>query len=398
MVWATLHAWRVFLRTNLRAILLAALLFGGTVLAIQWVLPVTPRTILKLADDPECLKFSPDNRTFGGRLRVWDLKTGKEQFAVAQATPARGSFATFGRTPLGKLDRVIVWSSPADGPPRRLSEFRISADRGAFSPDLSRMACFNWPDDPKKRTEIELWDMVTGRKRCSFAYNERDTRIESLSFSDNGKVLVANAEGGSPLDWYTRTTLWDVTSTPTQIGSFSPPATLSSDGKWLAVPTPNGATLYRVARMERRANLTVTGDIGPYIWWATVKEYPSLLFSPDTRLIAVAGLRTEPRLPTMNWMPPWITRLIYASPKNELLVRLWETETGKQHAAFSDCSRVIFSPDGKLLATLHNGVFKVWEVPLHRSLATSLAWAAVLWLPLTLVWRCTIRLSHRGRR
>jgi WD40 repeat protein len=338
-------------------------------------------------------------------VRFWHIRTKKDVGRIEdcywsiQIAPDCRSIVTLGRDNRYRLDRVMFWSCPADGPPRRLKEFRIRGDNGAFSPDQSTMASFDWPGDPAKPTEITLWDMATGLKRCSFAYNEGDIHVQSLTFSANGRMLMASGGGGTQLDWRTRTTLWDVTSTPIHIGSFSPHATLSSDNQWLAVPHDNGATLYRVAGIQQHGDFTVNADRGPSMWgvYNNRKEYPSLIFSPDARLLAVTGLyHYPPSSPIISRMPSWISRFLY--PAGGSVVRLWDTENGKQHAALFGCRQVFFSPDGKMLATLlESSVLKLWALPLRRPLATSLALTIVLWLPLMLIGWGVINLSRRGR-
>jgi WD40 repeat protein len=358
--------------------------------------------------DGQFLAFDDVPSRSGGRYftRFWNIRARSDagriegSYWVPQTGADSHAIVNFGYDDQDKLNRVLFWSSPANGPPRRLREFRIRADNGAFSPDLSTMASFKWPDDPAKPTEMSLWDMATGLKRCSFAYHEGDTSIQSLSFYDNGRVLVANGGGGSQFDWHFRTTLWDITATPKRIGSFSPQATLSSDGQWLAVPHENGAKLYRVAGMQQHGEFTVKNDRGPSMWgsYNNMKEYPSLSFSPNGRLLVVSGLfRTGQTLPFTDWVPRWIRSFVYSA--DDSVVRLWETDTGKQHAAFSGCRQVFFSPDGKTLATLHeNGVLKLWAIPLHRSLVMSLALTFISWLPPILILRWVLGLSRRRRR
>ena len=492
-------------------VILGAVLFSCIFVTLQWLVPVTPWAIYTLGDYGEFLTFSPDSSVFvtarrstcdrAGPLRVWDVNTGKERFAVAQDwtvletvlfspngqllaahqkegdlrlwevrtgkqlatlrppthsgnwvqfcfTPdgqflaiqdlssdwpdtdfirfwsiptkkdtgrIRGYFghmqiasdsrtiATLSRKNHRKVDRVIFWSSPAGGPPRRLREIRLSADYIAFSSDLFTMASADEADNAKSATRIAIWDTASGLKRCSFEYDEGDTAIQRLSFGANAGLLVASGGGGSQLDWHTQTTLLDVASTPTQIGPFSPHATFSSDGQWVAVPHEDAATLYRLAGMQERGTLRVTDDVGPSARFGTYnnrKEYPSLIFSPDARLLAVSGLFHiyGQTLPLIDWMPSWIVGLIYPSLGDGSVVRLWETDTGKQHTAFSGCRQAFFSPDGKFLATLHtNGIVRLWALPLHKQPANSLAWATVIWLPLVLIWQCGIILRRKAK-
>jgi WD40 repeat protein len=128
-----------------------------------------------------------------------------------------------------------------------------------------------------------------------------------------------------------------------------------------------------------------------------LRPSPSVVFSPDSRLLAVGDLWRHTRAPPLNsWIPGWIRGLVY--PAHDPAVRLWETETGKQSAAFFQCRRAFFSPDGKTLATLHeNGVLKLWALPLRRPVVTSLALAFACWLPPILIFWCVVGLRRRRR-
>jgi WD40 repeat protein len=339
--------------------------------------------------------WSIGSRTEVGRIedRFWTMETASDGRTIAN----------LGSNYQRKIDRVMFWSSPGDGPPRLLREFRVLADGASFSPDLSTMASYTtFPADQAKSTEMSLWDMATGLKRCSFAYQERDTSILNLVFLDNGRLLVACGVVRSKLNCHYRTTLWDMTATPRQIGSFSGQAEPSFDAQWLAVPHENGATLYKLAGMQEHGNLTVTGDSARLPFWCgfdNMDHYPSLFLSPDSRFIAVVHLYYDaPKPPLITWMPGWM-RGFFPDELDNSVVRLWETETGKQHAAFFQCRYAYFSPDAKTLATVHsNGIIKLWTLPLSRPLVTDLALSGIVWLVLVLVWQCVIRMSRRGMR
>jgi WD40 repeat protein len=379
--------WRL-MRFRPRGIGLAAILFVAVLIGFHWILPVSPRAVLQLGNNPrfvnnnEFLGFSPDSSTFVtakremgnkiGPVRVWDTQTGTERFAVEEAgsvletvllspdsrllatrlekkdadlrlwdiqtgeeiatlrppphvkvgflfrftpdgqflvfddLPSRSggryftrfwnirarrdaghiegegsywslrmgadshSLVKFGQKDHGEPNRLCFWSTPAEGPPRLLREVHLPATNGPVSPDHSTMASFESLPGAEKATEITLWDLAAGQKRCAFAYDEVDTRIGSLSFSANNRLLVAQSAWGMQHDWHTRTTFWDIASNPMQIGSFSEKPLLSPDGEWLALPLDNGARLYRVAPMRKCLNLAVTDDVGPsYIGFGT---------------------------------------------------------------------------------------------------------------------------------
>jgi hypothetical protein len=78
-------------------------------------------------------------------------------------------------------------------------------------------------------------------------------------------------------------------------------------------------------------------------------------------------------------------------------VRLWDTRTGRQQAAFFECRQALFSPDGKTLATMHdNSIMKFWDVPLRKPLGTVLACTSISWLAAVLVWRLIRRIGSNS--
>src|SRR5205085_2163783 len=105
---------------------------------------------------------------------------------------------------------------------------------------------------PGGATEIVLWDSASGAKRVSFSYDEGDTHMQQLAFLAGGMVLWASGGGGTQLSWRTKDTLWDVTSAPRRIGTFSARPALSPDGRFIALPRDTGADLYVTAAMKRR--------------------------------------------------------------------------------------------------------------------------------------------------
>src|ERR1019366_2370537 len=131
--------------------------------------------------------------------------------------PDGGSFATFRRKDFRKVNEVLLWKM--EQVPILVKQHSITADVVAFSPDLRTFASAD--DLPDGKGQVAIWDMTTGENRWSVTFNEHDTHLQSLSFIANGKVLAAHGGGGTKYDWRRRTTMWDVTSMPKEIGSFS---------------------------------------------------------------------------------------------------------------------------------------------------------------------------------
>ncbi len=379
----------------------------------------TGKERLKLAKDwrwIETVLFSPDCTMLAaheleGDLKVWDARTGRELAAVRPATKA-GNWVNFRFSPDGRLlaiqdyrrgfpnedytrlwdvraqkdvgviegyvgtlaffpdsrtattfasgnglegVRCVRWNTAEGRTGEKLKELEVTADLVAISPDLASLASARRSAVPGGPTELALWDLASGTRRSTFNYDEGETRMQRLAFVAGGKVLWASGGGGTKLSWRTRDTLWDVTSTPRRIGTYSVGPTLSPDGKWVAVPKENGAELCMTADAEERRDLTYPGDTGisMFVSFEGMKPFPGVNFSPDSRLVAVTGL---------------FAKRTTAGKGGSQVARLWDVETGQEVHLFSDCQRVVFSPDGKMLATQHHdGALRVWAVSTQGS-------------------------------
>jgi hypothetical protein len=217
-------------------------------------------------------------------------------FGTLQYASDLRAVVTFSRNNQSMVDGVQVWSSPAEGPCRIVKEIRPLANQVVFSPDLCTMATLNVLDDATKPVEIDVWDTATGGKRGSTPFT--CTSFDRFSFAADGKMLVASGNESAPA-WLPRTTLWRVSSSVTLIGSFNVEPAVSPDGKWLAIPQNNGAKLYRLAGMLEHAQLTDKQDSPPTPPsgppFPQSQMYPSILFSPDSQLVAIAGLYRHPQ-------------------------------------------------------------------------------------------------------
>ena len=63
------------------------------------------------------------------------------------------------------------------------------------------------------------------------------------------------------------------------------------------------------------------------------------------------------------------------------MVRVWDTVSRREVAAFTNCSEAWFSPDGQVLATLRDGkTIDLWKVPFRSPLWRIFAWTVLVWL------------------
>jgi len=189
------------------------------------------------------LAFTPDGKKLlagtegDGKIRVWDVATGKIQNTLD------------GRLFLG---RSI-----------------------ALSPDGKRVAL------GAVGHTVRLWDVATGNELFT-EYQGHDSQISSLVFTRDGKTLVSGADHG-------RTFIWNTTSRK-PIGVLSANAvamSLSPDGKRLAT-VANNASRVRIWNMDTANEAMVIGIPSPKNLKALMpdaKDFKAAIFSHDGRTL-----------------------------------------------------------------------------------------------------------------
>ncbi|MFE9096932.1 caspase family protein [Streptomyces sp. NPDC007264] len=236
----------------------------------------------------------------------------------------------------------------------------------AFSPDGRTLAAATYASDSR------LWDVATGD---TIAVLSDQDDMSSLAFSPNGKTLAT----GNFYDVRLRDARTGVTTV-----KLNTPQTeslvFSFDGKTLATGGEGGVRLWDVAtgrtittltrqdRDMRSVSLSPNGKtlagsdqvyidgkvVGCWLWdvatgrtTATLIKEPtySVVFSPDGKSLATGG---------------------------EGGVRLWDVATGRTMTTFMGgiTYSVVFSPDGKSLATGGEGGVRLWDVATGRSTHT----------------------------
>jgi WD40 repeat protein len=350
-------------------------------------------------------RFSPDgrflvfqdyneNRPDKDYITFWNIETRQEQGIIEGSFHSLAfardgnSFGTCRERDGSKITDILLWRM--DLLPVMTKRNSITAKVCAFSPDLHTLATAD--DLPDGNGQVAMWDTTTGAKCWSVNFNESGTLLHSLTFTANGKVLSAVGLRDGDRDWSWRTTLWDVTATPKEIGSFSPTPALSEDGEWLAIPLESGVKLIRPSAPERGAHLIVNGDsrwggLNSPEWWKT----PS--FSSDNKLILVKGLMRvghDPYLPFQD---------CYAGGT----IRVWDTDRRRELLAFSNCTEAQFSPNGHVLATLRAyqvnncwcQAIDLWSIPFRGSVWRTLCMSSIVWLLAVPIWWLDVKAQRR---
>ncbi|MDY3562811.1 sigma-70 family RNA polymerase sigma factor [Gemmata sp. JC673] len=238
--------------------------------------PTTGKPELELIHDSwvRGVAVSPDGALVAGSallndLRIWDAKTGAEQFRLL-GNGRLGGTRRVQFTPDGR--RLVAWGddmylrvwSARNG--KLVSEHRTVPDGlteaqlddpwqqrfmfGRVPADISSdCSTFALP----RQKNVKIFDVSTGKERAKFEIAPNGG-VTALALSPNGKLLAANARGdGSETHLpdgrtqYTaasenRTSLWDVTTQKvvwkaTSLGSETDGLAFSPDGKLLAEVT-----------------------------------------------------------------------------------------------------------------------------------------------------------------
>ncbi len=349
--------------------------------------------------------FSPDGKTLATIRReedgsqaqtveLWEAATGRKRAVLKWKTVLRG----------GGLDGTVH-----------------------FSPDSATLATAGYGSDA---ITLKLWDVKTGQERATL---KGPSRIRSVVFSPDGKTVAL--EG-----WADTITLRDaatgrkrVTLKTTEVlrvaNGLHPVVILSPDGKTILTAGKDGTIqLWEAATGRERATLqrpvldlikaafspdgknltTMAGKDRTVQLWdvATGRERATLIklkappnggrgehelvFSPDGKTLA-----THENYDLRLWdvatanQRRIFRRVAYFhfSPESKRLTtgaaftsKLWDVATGKQLAVFPGVNRpVVFSPDGKILATANeevkdgktpDGIVKLWDAATGQMLDT----------------------------
>ena len=204
------------------------------------------------------LAFSEDWRSPSGfGIRLWEIETrldrglldGIEWSLVFSADGKKAATTSMKIGDKGGLiySRIMLWNIGKQGNVSLIAKQQITEGSPAFSPALDTMA-LDKGGDP---LQIELWDVPSFAKRCSFSCGP--FHYGTSRFTPDGKTLAVSSF--SPDTSKTGLSLWDISSSPSKIGEFSFYSVISPDGRWLANPNGSGVTLFNVDTQQEHGAL-----------------------------------------------------------------------------------------------------------------------------------------------
>jgi WD40 repeat protein len=330
-------------------------------------------TAVAWAADGKAVATAGDDRT----IRVWNPATGRQTASLTGIAREgyRGPVVAF--TADLKTAAVNYWGeitirTVADGKARlKIDPILDRRQKSAFRPDVFAMALS--PDGKRLATAgsvaavggphglpggiVIVWDAQTGK--IVHQSDKLSTAASSVAWSRDGKRYAAGTNGaGGELPAAGEVKVWDA-QTGKVLHSFkvkekveqgewasAGDVAFGPDGKRVAAPVTAGSRGTPAGLLIGDTGASVrVWDLGTGKSTQPVKGLKAsvgrVVFSPDGRRLATAGA--------------------------DKVVRVFDAETGKELAALSCPDRVTavaFSPDGKSLAAgSKDGSVRIWAVP-----------------------------------
>ena len=314
-------------------------------------------------------------RTYTGRIRAWDVATGKVR-AVYQHDPPRVTFSLRLSPDQRKLLAMEELPGISTGQPARATtlwdvqtgqatSLPTYAGWGIFSPD-SRTLAYAERDKNNLTPALKLLDLTTGQEKLSIPIAQEFPDTNLLGFSPDGKTLIGSVRNYRAIrssDWEVTLKLWDV-ATGREV--LSVPGVSWSDFNSL-VFTPNGrlCALTSYARGNPEGKLYLIDlekrQLGKMILLGSAPanqrmSVHSPVFSPDGKWLAVLT-QVGPDRPIRGLEPEDMPQ-----PRLHLI----DVATGEIRETLiappGSISQTCFSPDGKTLAVSDRGKVLLWDM------------------------------------
>jgi RNA polymerase sigma factor (sigma-70 family) len=282
---------------------------------------------VSLSHDGRALVSRSEDKT----LRVWDTAARKQlhEISLEPKSFTQEDPSTVAMAPNGKefawigndKERIIHACDAATGQEKhRLDKHEGDLRQIVYSPDS------RWLASTSSNGRIQLWDLKSGGLRHTWT-SGGSHGLPYAAFAPDGKTLVVRrgGDGMRLLDLSEGKVIWH--HKDTFMSTVRDAFTFTPDGKKLLAAPFGGPVLYRhdmtTGKFQRSPGEQFEG-------------FQDAAFSAD-----------EKRLNTVQWDGVW---------------RTWETDTGKElHQLALNTKHSAFSPDGKLLAVVREGLIHLYD-------------------------------------
>jgi len=293
------------------------------------------------------VSFSPDSKTLASAsldntVKLWDINTGKEIKTLKGHTSYvwSVSFSSDGKTLASASgDMVKLWDISSGKEIKTLKGHTDFVYNVSFSPDGKILASALGDNDNMVENAVKLWDVNSGREIQTL--KGHTSYVWSVSFSPDGKTLASASDDKT-------VKLWDINS-----GREIKTLKKHTDSVDRVSFSPDGKILASASRDQtvRLWNVNSGREI------KTLKGHTdgvgSVSFNPDGKILASASGN----------------HFSMFSGSRDKMVRLWDVNNGREIKTLKGhtnwISSVIFSPDGKILASASgDGTIILWNLDL----------------------------------
>jgi WD40 repeat protein len=256
-------------------------------------------------------------------------------------------------------------------------ERNISADHIAVSESLDAFAMWTKSPMPGEPAAIHLCDMQTGLVKAQVPSSQTDDDIFGLSFSPDGKFLIA--QGKQP----DRQRVYALNDGMKELVLNDSYPRLTPDGRWVLVRDHTGVKVQDTATLHLHGELRRAGDCEITTLSPNSYSYHSTIecaLAPDNKTVVVSYLHRPQEADPLTVL---LSHFRGARPTSQLVrtARLWDLEQCEELAEFEDHRDALYSPESHSLAIKYSGgTIRVWDVPPRKPVLAILGGSLVLWL------------------
>ncbi len=329
------------------------------------------------------VSFSLDSKTlasgsFDNTIKLWDVATGKEITTIAAH---KDWVYNVSFNP--KYGKKILASGSADGTIRLWDIDKVQSIATFIGhKNWVNSVVFNPQNDTQLASAsvdgtVKLWNVTTGKKRT---ISTKHKRINSVSFSHDGKILASSSANGSIQLWNTQT-----------LQEIEP--SLAGHNNWVNSLSFNPKDSTKLASGSNDQTIKVWDIKTGKLIYPPLKgrsEFSAVSFSFDGKTLAAASFdntiklwdaKTGKEKPSLKGHKNKVSSISFSRDSKFLVsgsydktVKIWNLETGKfltlkGHTA--KVESVSFSPNGRIVASgSADKTIKLWDAHTGKEIKT----------------------------